>query len=369
MRAPRVTRLGGTDRFSPDLPMAVQVELTSRCNLRCRMCPLTTKTSSSSAQPGPMTDMVFAEVLALARRCGRVIVAGYGESLTNPRTIPMLQAFDAEGIDISIATNGIALSPAVARCLSALRHLSMINVSIDSPDPEVYRAVRRGSLERAMRGLRNLMAAIDRPDRVMVSSIAMRESLASLVAFPALLAEMGVRRYAVQSVVDYNDYAIDQRLLDHPEMRTLLEAVEAGCIEHGIRFDLSVPERSRADVEDPTRARERYYGFGEWDTRLTRQCLVPWEIPFVDKDGRVFACCNAAAANEHRLGQIGTGTLDEIWTGPEFQRFRREIVNGATTPSIWPPVHDCPTRRAPLRTVGCDGGRRTRRPVGTGDGK
>jgi len=330
----RVQLLGGTDRFSPDLPLAVQVEFTSRCNLRCRMCPLTTKTSSTSAAPGPMVDAVFAEVLAVARRCRRVIVAGYGEALTNPQCLPMLRALDAEGIDMSIATNGIALSPKVARALTEIRHLSMINVSIDSPDPDVYRAVRRGNLHRALTGLRNLMAAIDRPERVMVSSVAMRENLATLVDFPALLAEIGVRRYAVQAVVDYNDYAVDQSLLDHPEMGPLFDAIRTACAAHGVHFDLSVPDRSRADVADPHWARERYYGFGAWDDRVTRQCLVPWEIPFVDKDGRVFACCNAASANERPLGQIGVQTFEQIWTGTEFARFRADIVDGATTPDI-----------------------------------
>ena len=223
--------LGGADCFSPHVPMALQVEFTSRCNLRCRMCPLTTKASSSSAAPGPMFDAVFDEVLAVARRCRWVIVAGYGEALTNPQCLPMLRALDAEGIDMSIATNGLALTPAVARSLSEIRHLSMINVSIDSPDPDVYRAVRRGNVHRALDGLRNLMAEIDRPERVMVSSIAMLETLESLVDFPPLLAEIGVRRYAVQAIVDYNDYCVGQRLLDHPEMAALFDAIEASCAD------------------------------------------------------------------------------------------------------------------------------------------
>jgi radical SAM protein with 4Fe4S-binding SPASM domain len=61
---------------------------------------------------------------------------------------------------------------------------------------------------------------------------------------------------------------------------------------------------------------------------------VPWEIPFVDKNGQVFACCNAAAANERPLGRIGDHTFDEIWTGVEFRRFRTDIVDGRTTPDI-----------------------------------
>src|SRR5437016_4669763 len=79
---------GDSDPLRPGLPMAVQVEFTSRCNLRCRMCPLTTGTSSSSGAPGPMTDVVFDELLAIARRCGRVVLAGYGEPLTNPQCLP-----------------------------------------------------------------------------------------------------------------------------------------------------------------------------------------------------------------------------------------------------------------------------------------
>src|SRR4029079_6876540 len=128
----------------------LQVEFTSKCNLRCRMCPLTTKTSSSSAAPGPMFDAVFDEVLAVARSCRRVIVAGYGEALTNPQCLPMLRALDAERTDMSLATNGLALSPTAARALTEIRHLSMINVSIDSPDPDIYRAVRRGNVDRAL---------------------------------------------------------------------------------------------------------------------------------------------------------------------------------------------------------------------------
>jgi radical SAM protein with 4Fe4S-binding SPASM domain len=117
-------------------------------------------------------------------------------------------------------------------------------------------------------------------------------------------------------------------------MAPFFDAIEAGCTAHGIRLDLSVPDRSVADLADPDDARRRYYGFDTWDEGVTRRCLVPWEIPFVDKNGQVFACCNAASANERPLGRIGDQTFDEIWTGAEFRRFRMDIVDGRTTPEI-----------------------------------
>lgn len=298
------------------------------------MCPLTTGTSSSSFQPGPMHDVVFDEVLRIARRCGTVVLAGYGEPLTNPQCLPMLRALDAERIKVGMATNGIALTPEVARQLVELEHLTMINISIDSPDPDVYRDVRGGSVNRALRGLRNLMAVIDDPHRVTVSSVAMRTNLASLVAFPTVLAQLGVRRFILQAVVDYNDYSQQESLLDHAEMAGLLQQIEAACIAHGIELELSGPDRSHADLLDSMGARERFYGFGEWDERFTRLCHVPWEIPFVDKDGVVFACCFAASANERPLGRIGPETFDEVWTGAPFRQFRADIVDGRSTPGI-----------------------------------
>ena len=225
-----MTLLGGTDPLPAGLPMALQVEFTSRCNLRCRMCPLTTGTSSSSSSPGPMTDVVFEELLRIARRCRSVALAGYGEPLTNPQCLPMLHTLDAEGIDVSMATNGIGLTPDVARELAAIEHLRLVNVSIDSPDPDVYHEVRGGNVHRALRGLRNLMEVIDDRNRVMVTSVAMHSNLATLTAFPDLLAGLGVRRYNLQAVIDYNDYSLGQRLLDRSAAASLLSEIECACV-------------------------------------------------------------------------------------------------------------------------------------------
>src|SRR5579862_5539469 len=79
------------DPLPAPAPVALQLEITSDCQLRCRMCPLTTGISSTAGSPGPMQPAVFDDVLALARRCGRVIIAGYGEPLTNPNCLPLLR--------------------------------------------------------------------------------------------------------------------------------------------------------------------------------------------------------------------------------------------------------------------------------------
>jgi radical SAM protein with 4Fe4S-binding SPASM domain len=315
------------------LPVALQVEVTSTCNLRCRMCPLTTGTSSSSQSAGPMHDIVFDALLDIARRVRQVIFAGYGEPLTNPRFLSMLRTLDDEGIATSFATNGLMLNGKVARTLAELRHLTLVNVSIDSPDETVYRSVRGGNLRRALAGVRELVTQIG-PERVAVSAVAMDVTLPSIATFPALLASIGVRRFSVQAVHDYTPYAEDQRLLGHHEHRHLLEELHEQCRAHGIVLEVTGDERTRADVDDPAHARARYYGNGAWDPQQTRQCSVPWEIPYVDKDGRVFPCCFAGAANEAQLGDVHDDEFLTIWRGERFGRFRRDLLDGRTTPDI-----------------------------------
>jgi radical SAM protein with 4Fe4S-binding SPASM domain len=324
----------GSDLFRPDLPFALQVELTSRCNLRCRMCPLTTGTTASGADPGAMTEVVFEELLRIARRCRLVVVAGYGEPLADRRCLPLLRALDAEGIGIHLATNGLTLTPSLSRDLAALSHLAHINVSIDSPDADCYREIRGGNVERALAGVGHLMAAVSDPGRVVVSSVAMLRNVRTLVDFPAVLAPLGVRHYRVQGIMEYNAWAVSQSLLDQYELADVVGALEATCRDHGIQLELVAEERSLAELGDPARARRRFYGDGDWDERTTRECTVPWELPYIDKDGRVYACCFAGAADERQFGRLGPQTFADIWHGEPARAFRRDLMDGSTTPAI-----------------------------------
>ena len=48
-------------------PTALQVEITSSCNLKCRMCPLTLVATLSSVHTEHMQDTTWSEVVAVAR--------------------------------------------------------------------------------------------------------------------------------------------------------------------------------------------------------------------------------------------------------------------------------------------------------------
>ena len=118
----------------------------------------------------------------------------------------------------------------------------------------------------------------------------------------------------------------------------MIRGLGRACNDAGIDVELSNATRTPAELAGDETTTRRYFGHGDgdgWDPTTTRQCFVPWEVPYVDKDGRVFPCCFAAAASDSRLGTLGDGaTLETIWNGVAFRRFRDDLVDGETTPAI-----------------------------------
>lgn len=318
----------------------VQLELTSRCNLSCVMCPLTTGDTATSIRPGHVSDEVWARMLRAVAGAPHVLVVGYGENLVNPRWHERLLDIEATGTTITFVTNAIALRPDTARRLAALGNLRHLNVSIDSPDPEVYRAVRGGDVRKALAGLRNAMAELP-ADLVSVSSVAMRDTLPSLTAMPQLLADLGVRHYLLQGLTDYNDFARGQHPLADPQCQEALATVEAECARLGISYHLTLSDRIAQDAAHAQDVADRYRLPPSADLQpgLTRRCTQPWELPYLDKDGGVHACCNAAAAGADPLGSLAEEELDAVWAGPAYQRFRDGLLAGGA--AIPAPCRSC----------------------------
>jgi hypothetical protein len=147
------------------------------------------------------------------------------------------------------------------------------------------------------------------------------------------LARLGVSHYVVQGLVDYNGYAQAQRLPGTPELRGQLDRLRAACEAQRVEL-VATMGRSTIESLDPERARADFFRTSDGTEQDTRQCLLPWEIPYIDKDGSVFSCCYAASTGAEPLGRLGPADLDEVWASPAYKAFRRDLLDGRTTPSI-----------------------------------
>ena len=295
-----------------DLPSSIQVEITSQCNLTCAMCPLTDRATASSANPGPMQPGIWRRVVGAAAPIGQVIVSGFGEPLLHPEWESLFEDLDSAVSRFSFSTNGFALTDRCAATLATFESLAHVNVSIDSPDPAVYRRVRRDDVNRPLNGLRRLARALRDPSRISVSSILFADSLPSLVRFPALLASLGIRTWVLQSSLEFNPFTGQRHALGTP-LADFIVAVREAAAEASVALDFTVEDRIALGVRDAARATQHYLEPPAADAGMTRRCMLPWETPYVDKDGRVFSCCTAAALRDVPLGDLRTSSMTSIW--------------------------------------------------------
>ena len=144
--------------------------LTAGCNLRCRHCYL-----APAWEPGPRLDQpsldpgLFADVVRQGMELGlsAVKLTG-GEPLLHPGFAAMVAVVREHELALTIETNGVLCTPAVAGLL-AEEPGAFVSVSLDGVDAATHEHVRRvrGSFDAALAGVRNLVAAGLRPQLIM----------------------------------------------------------------------------------------------------------------------------------------------------------------------------------------------------------
>ncbi len=135
-------------------PYILELELTRRCNLKCRHC--------YANAPGDGTgELDFEEITSLlsdARNIGipELSLSG-GEATLHPRFFDVWDYATELGLGVRFVTNATTADDAFIEALTE-RPLSLITVSLDAVDPQIHDAIRgAGAHEAAFAGLERLV--------------------------------------------------------------------------------------------------------------------------------------------------------------------------------------------------------------------
>jgi MoaA/NifB/PqqE/SkfB family radical SAM enzyme len=302
----------------------LQIEPTTRCNFTCGFCCGRSMTQS---------DLDFAAFeRAVARFPGlrHLELQGEGEPLLHPRLFDMIAAARARGIVVSLITNGSLLTAEAAAGLTR-GGVEKISISIESADPDRFRAIRGGKLEKVIEGVARLVAAkAGRAlPRIGFSVTMLRSTADDLEGIVALYERLGldggITTQALQRMPGY-------LAIYPPEVeRELLDAREADA--RYVRFY----RRTRA-IANPVWSNGGFYArlMAGWRP-TSRRC--PWleRGAYVSRDGVVTACC-MIKDERHALGRIADGDAQVLG--------RRAAMRGALARGETPaPCEGCEIAR------------------------
>lgn len=253
----------GHYRFNPKR-MKVGLELTSKCNLRCGMCPLPVLRRPYEDMDWSLVEKTEKELHGLGFKLKWL--HEMGEPLLYPRIGDAIRLFP----EASVSTNGLVLTEAVGEKLLDA-NLRRLRICVDSVNPRVYPQLRTGGdFDKLVELTRQFLVQADgHPIRIEIQ-------------------KMRSRQTQDESVDDF------VRLFDLKRYRNA-RVIEKTC--------------EALDVNEETDLHGKFYG-------CVQGSFFTWVVIFAD--GRVTHCCYDAHADQV-MGDLKTQTLTEIL---ESDRFR-----------------------------------------------
>lgn len=329
------------------LPDIVYLKLINACNLRCKMCgQYGEKGVYRHQQPSGENDVLPVDVYGrffdqfLEKRKPVVYLHGGGEPLLYPEIPALLDVLGKQGCLTWLTTNGTKVSEH-AEILVRLG-LNFMNVSILGP-PTVHDAIcgLEGAWDKAIEGI----------ERVVKEK---RDARRSNPRITAAVTVIGENQSSLERLCDFLPKdGLDAVIIKHPQflppeagaayesfMKTHC-GVEAtswkgycdcadGVVVDGLLEQLKTVRKKRYPFPviampslTPKKLRRYYESY--YDTLGRRRCLLPWNTMTVEANGTVVPCVTYP---DFPTGNITEETLEEIWNGPAYRKFRRILFEG-----------------------------------------
>jgi putative metalloenzyme radical SAM/SPASM domain maturase len=251
MEMPTMNRLQPFPTFDsprpePTFPRKLQVEVTTRCNMRCAMC---VKSAPDSDIPETDFDLeAFRRLTPALVRCEALVLNGIGEPLLNPDLADMA-AMARETMPesgwIGFQTNGLLVTePLADRLVEA--GVDTFCVSVDTlelgghgqpyGDGELHGGTGSARLERAFRLLREAGERYGRTLRLGVELVLMRGTADQLPHVIRWAGELGLDFAIVSHVLPYDQSMQDQSLFNPntPAATALFEKWQAKAAAQGL---------------------------------------------------------------------------------------------------------------------------------------
>lgn len=173
-------------------PDHLYIELTDRCNLKCRHCYLAASPGGAHTLAAPVVEAALTDFAALG---GYSIAFSGGEPLLHPHWAPLTAYARSLGLRTTLVTNGTLLTRQTIAAL--LEQEVILALSLDGIQAATHDAIRGdGSYARVRAALDRLIEA-QAQARVIICFTPMRLNIHELAALTARLSDEGFRYFYI----------------------------------------------------------------------------------------------------------------------------------------------------------------------------
>jgi radical SAM protein with 4Fe4S-binding SPASM domain len=307
-----------------NLPQSLYLEVTNRCNLKCRACIL------FRGSWEPPRDMTCAELIRITDQLPalkKIALHGIGEPLLNKELPEMIRHLKNRNIHVLFNTNGILLEDKKQAELIAAG-LDELRVSLDAASAQMYRVMRNSekfdqlvdNLQSLVRRIRHL--GVIHP-KLSLWYLGTRENIAELPEFVRLAASIGVKEVYLQRLVYFQDdpgYGI--ATADKTLMEADAAARQSVSRSRNLAKRLGIEFKASGSGGPLESIRPDSAECSAW-----KKCLRPRTLMYITANGNVLPCClSPFSVSDYPsiiLGNVFESTVKSVWRGSKYTHFRK----------------------------------------------
>jgi MoaA/NifB/PqqE/SkfB family radical SAM enzyme len=302
--------------------LAWQIELTTRCPLRCKMC-IRTESKDWQYQDMPFED--FKKILPFLKDVENVILEGWGESLLYPHLNECIQLVKKEGPQVGFVTSGKGLTQKrVSELIDA--GLDFVGFSIAGTTPETHESIRVNShWQEILNAVQlfnevKLRRGFTRP-KIHLVFLMLKNNIHEVPNIPSLAKEMRIEEILLTNICHLiHPWQEDQRIFiwEHGENVYEKYVKQAEGNAKKVKLMLKRPSLSAIDVpvceENPLR---NLYISVDGDVSPCVYLNPPLSSPFK----RIF-CGREYWVEKVSFGNLFKEPFPAIWNHENYEKFR-----------------------------------------------
>ncbi len=320
----------------------VYVEVTNRCNLNCSTCMRNVWDTAYGYMSSETFERILSSLESASER-PELFLGGYGEPLSHPKILNLIEQAKSRGFRVSMITNGVLLTEAVASRLIDLK-LDMLWVSLDGASAECYADVRMGDLLPVVLSnlvhLRSLkyqqfgLSIWSGYPKLGIAFVAMKRNIHDLGEVIRMGARLGASEFSVSNVLAHDEALLAENL--YTRSLDMIAGQEIRPTIHVPQMDVE-PSTLKA-LGEVMRDLNQLELTGSFLNRNVDQC------PFLERgslavrwDGKVSPCLPLLYTHEHYLGDrmrtsreyfvgdVCEKDLLKIWNDSEYRTLRKRL--------------------------------------------
>jgi radical SAM protein with 4Fe4S-binding SPASM domain len=294
-------------------PVFIEVEVTTRCNLKCIICEHT-------YWKEPIRDMTFEEFKLIVDQFPRLCwigLTGIGESFLNKDFLKMLEYVKKKKVFIEVYDTFYFINKEIAQRLVDLK-VERIFASIDAAKKETYEKIRVGSnFERVISNVETLFKIKkEKNSKYPMVNFHFIVNKINYNEIPEFIEMVDKIRHGFQTEIQFT-----RMLHNFPEIKDLFIEVPLHIIKEAEKIakrkGINLIWNQNVPLKKPS----------------IKDCTA-WSMPFIFVNGDVICCCASNEANKrdfqkkYSFGNIFEKPFKKIWFSENYKNFRKQIRLG-----------------------------------------